>query len=183
MIASADGAEVSKQGEFAQHEDRRAQYRERRQRTGAFTKSQTKINNWFQAQLVEGQLLCWFGRAMTSRAPCDYAGLQVLSDAGLCDRDDAIEQHRYAALGGRAKEANPCSNIGRSQRRKPIDRILRTIADSIERLPDHLGLVLEPITIHTAPAPHDLIGPESEGRRHERCSRCGVSDAHIANDQ
>src|SRR6188508_1925576 len=169
MIASADGDEISKQGEFAQHEDRRAQYRERRQSAGAFTKSQTKIENWFQAQLVKSQLLCWFGRAVTSRAPRDYARLQVLGDAGLRDRDDPVEQHRYAALRGCAKEANPGGNIGRAQRRKPIDRVLRAITDSIERLPDHLSLVPEPIIIHSAPAPDDLVGLQAETRRHQRC--------------
>jgi hypothetical protein len=58
---SCGGTEISKQGKVSQHQHRGAQDWQSREGAGALTKSHTKIKNWLQAQLVEGQLLGWFG--------------------------------------------------------------------------------------------------------------------------
>jgi hypothetical protein len=48
MMGSADGTEIGKQRQFAQHQHSRPQYRKGGECPRAFTQSQTKIKNWFQ---------------------------------------------------------------------------------------------------------------------------------------
>ena len=59
-ISSADRAEIGEESQLAYHENSRPQHRKRRERSSAFTESQTKIKDRFQAQLVERELLGWF---------------------------------------------------------------------------------------------------------------------------
>jgi hypothetical protein len=116
-------------------------------------------------------------------APRHHSRLEILRHGRLSDRDDPIKQHRYAAAGCRAEEADTCSDVGRSQCCKPIERIFGPLSDPIQRGRNHPGLVSELIVIHAGATPGHLLSRNSEGRAHQSGCGRGVADPHIADDQ
>ena len=65
---------------------------------------------------------------------------------------------RGARLTEQGEEADACGNVGRSQRRKPLEWILGALADPIQRCRDHLSLVSQPIVVDTGAPAHDFLG-------------------------
>src|SRR5215211_263123 len=128
-------------------------------------------------------MLSRLGGAVAGRAPRHNTPLEIFGYGCLSYRDDPIEEHRYAPASCRTQKADTCSNVCRSERRQPLEGILGTPADTIQRSGDYLGLVPEPIIVHTTAAPDYLLGQESEGRGYQGGCWRRVADPHVADDQ
>ena len=120
---------------------------------------------------------------MAGCTPRHHPRLEILRHGSLGERDNPIKQHRYAAAGCRAEEADPCGDVGRSQCCKPIEGIFGPLTDPIQRGRNHPCLVSELIVIHTAAPPGHLLSRHSEGRAHQGGCGRGVADPHVADDQ
>ena len=117
------------------------------------------------------------------RAPGDYAGLQVLGDTCFGDRNDPIQQHRHSVAGRGSKKANARGNVGRSERGKALERVLRALPDPIKRRRDHLSFMPKPVIVYARAAPDNLPSRQPKGRCDEGSCGCRVADPHVADDQ
>jgi hypothetical protein len=94
-------------------------------------------------------------------APGHHARLEILRHGCLSDRDDPIEEHWYAAACCGTEEADAGSDVGRSQRGKPIEGIFGTLTDPSQGSANHLSLVSELIVIHTSATSGHSLGRNS----------------------
>jgi hypothetical protein len=58
-----------------------------------------------------------------------------------------------------------------------------TIADPLQRCGDHLSLVVQPIIVHAAAAPDDLLSAQPQGGSNQSRGGCRVANPHVADDQ